>query len=166
MGLFDSAGDLSVKSAPDFSIGDYGNSSFWQSGDSIVPSLSTLTPTANSFSLSMFGGGSIIPDGVTLIDQRSNTSFFGGVFDQSKVTASIFDVMKSGVEAAGKVGVQLAGDSINRNANQQGFLGSLARNFRSTSTICVLFKNQPPFCIIAVLKNLEIHCLINFMFIK
>ena len=84
------------------------------------------------FNFDMFGGSSILPDGSRLIDQRANTSFFN--FDQSKVTASIFDVLKSGVEAAVKVGVQQAGDSINRNAQNKSIFGQLANSFRSTQT--------------------------------
>lgn len=81
---------------------------------------------------SMWGQPNIKTDGVNLIDQRANTGF--SIFDQSKVSASIFDIMNSGVQAAGKVGVQLASDSINRQSNQSGLLGMFARNFRSTQT--------------------------------
>jgi hypothetical protein len=84
------------------------------------------------FELDMFGTPSTQPDGVTLLDSRSNTSFF--TFDQSKVSASIFDVMKSGAEAALRVGVQTASDSINRNAKNPGIVGSFLNNFRSTKT--------------------------------
>lgn len=84
------------------------------------------------FNLNLFGTPTILPDGSTLIDQRANTSFFN--FDQSKVSASIFDVMKSGAEAITKVAIQQAGDSINRESKQKSIWGSLANNFRSTKT--------------------------------
>ena len=84
------------------------------------------------FNLNMFGSPTLLPDGAALIDQRANTSFFN--FDQSKVSASIFDVMRSGAEAIAKVAIQQAGDSINREAKQKTIWGQLANNFRSTKT--------------------------------
>lgn len=80
----------------------------------------------------LWGTPNVNPDGQNFVDQRANTSW--SIFDQSKVSASLFDVMNSGVQAAGKVGVQYASDSINREAKQNSIFGSFARNFRSTKT--------------------------------
>ncbi len=114
---------------------------FFGSDDNVTPSSYTMLPAGagvlergapSYFELEMFGTPNLNPDGVNLIDQRSNTSFFN--FDQSKVSASIIDVMKSGAEAALRVGVQAASDSINRGSNQNTMLGSFLNNFRSTKT--------------------------------
>ena len=94
--------------------------------------LSGYDPSQNEFAQRMFGSPTIIPDGTTLIDQRANTSWF--TFDQSKLTNSLFDVLKSGAEAAVKSGVQYASDAINKGSQQQNMFGSLFRNFRSTQT--------------------------------
>ena len=114
---------------------------FFGDSDNTTPSSYSMLPAGGGvlasgspsyFELNMFGGPSTVPDGGRLIDQRANTSFF--TFDQSKVSASVFDIMKSGVEAAARVGVQVAADSINRNANNKSITGSFLNNFRSTKT--------------------------------
>ena len=99
-------------------------------GGVLLPAYAPKAPSY--FELNMFGTPNMNTDGVNLIDQRANTSFF--TFDQSKVTSSIFDVMKSGAEAAIRVGVQAAADSINRESKNPTLLGSFLNNFRSTKT--------------------------------
>ena len=114
---------------------------FFGSDDTSTPSNYSMLPAGGGvlaqgapsyFELNMFGSPNLQPDGVNLIDQRANTSFF--TFDQSKVGASIFDVMKSGAEAALRVGVQAASDSINRESKNPTLMGSFLNNFRSTKT--------------------------------
>lgn len=114
---------------------------FFGSDDNSTPSTVAMLPAGagvmaqgapSYFELGMFGSPNMQTDGQNLIDQRSNTSFF--TFDQSKVGASIFDVMKSGAEAALRVGVQVASDSINSNAQNKTPMGSFWNNFRSTKT--------------------------------
>lgn len=85
----------------------------------------------------IFPSPSFEADGTTQWDvpamSRSNTSFWN--FDQSQVSKTLSDVIGSSVgQAAAKTGLQLASDSINKNANQPGLLGQFANNFRSTST--------------------------------
>lgn len=127
MGLF----DTSFASSPsDWS--SYTPTSDYGVEAAIASSNMALSDTQQSFADDMFGGATLQPDGTALIDQRANTSFF--TFDQSKVSASIFDIMKSGVEAATKVAIQQSGDSINRQSKQNNIFGSFARNFRSTKT--------------------------------
>lgn len=128
MGLFDVG---TIESPTDWS--GYSNASDPYGVEAaIASSQGAIDNTQSSFFADMFGGATLAPDGTALIDQRANTSFF--TFDQSKVSASIFDVMKSGVEAATRVAVQRAGDSINSTAKQNSIWGQLAANFRSTKT--------------------------------
>ena len=121
MGLLDFFGSDNNATPSDYSMGAPGSGVFASGGPSY-------------FDLNMFGTPNLQTDGQNLIDQRSNTSFF--TFDQSKIGASIFDVMKSGAEAAVRVGVQAASDSINRGAaqNKNNVFGSFLNNFRSTKT--------------------------------
>lgn len=114
---------------------------FFGSDDNATPSNYSMLPPGSGvlaagapsyFELNMFGSPNLQTDGQNLIDQRANTSFF--TFDQSKVAASIFDVMKSGAEAALRVGVQAASDSINRESKNPTLMGSFLNNFRSTKT--------------------------------
>jgi len=119
MGLLDFFGSDNNATPSDYSMGAPGSGVLASGGPSY-------------FELNMFGQPNLLTDGQNLIDQRSNTSFF--TFDQSKVSSSIFDVMKSGAEAALRVGVQAASDSINRNSKNQGIVGSFLNNFRSTKT--------------------------------
>ena len=119
MGLLDFFGSDNNATPSDYSMGAPGSGVLASGGPSY-------------FELNMFGTPNTQTDGVNLIDQRSNTSFF--TFDQSKITSSIFDVMKSGAEAALRVGVQAASDSINRNAKNPSIFGSFLNNFRSTKT--------------------------------
>jgi len=119
MGLLDFFGSDNNATPSDYTMGAPGSGVLASGGPSY-------------FELNMFGTPNLQTDGVNLIDQRANTSFF--TFDQSKVESSIFDVMKSGAEAALRVGVQAASDSINRNSKNQGIVGSFLNNFRSTKT--------------------------------
>lgn len=86
-------------------------------------------PSANP----IFPSPSFLPNGATDLDSRSNSSFWD--FDQSAVKNTIGNVIGSDFgKAIAKTGVQLAADSINKNANQPGLLGQFSRNFRSTAT--------------------------------
>lgn len=110
MGLFDSI-DTTIE-------GSYGG---YDSGWSI-PSAQHLFPTPT-----------LLTDGQTLIDTRSNNSFWN--FDQSKISATLQDVLGSVTQAAAKSGIQLASDAINRNANNANpAIAGLFRNFQSTQT--------------------------------
>lgn len=82
---------------------------------------------------SLFPMPTLLTDGQTLIEDRSNTSFWN--FDQSKITAKLEDVLGSVTQAAAKSGIQLASDAINRNANNANpTIAGLFRNFQSTQT--------------------------------
>lgn len=112
MGLFDSV-DTTIEGA----YSGYGNNS-----DIVIPKATDLFPTPT-----------ILTDGQSLIDQRANTSFWS--FDQSKITASLGDVLGSVTQAATKTGVQLASDAINRNTNNSNpTIAAMFRNFQSTQT--------------------------------
>lgn len=64
---------------------------------------------------------------------RSNTTFWG--VDQSKITASLADVLGSVIQAGTKTAIQAAAGSINSAANgKPSGLQSLMANFRSTAT--------------------------------
>lgn len=111
MGLFDSV-DTTIE-------GSYGG---YDSGRWSIPSAQQLFPTPT-----------LLTDGQSLIDTRANVSFWD--FDQSKITASLQDVLGSVTQAAAKSGVQLASDAINRNANNANpTIAGLFRNFQSTQT--------------------------------
>jgi hypothetical protein len=110
MGLFDSI-DTTIQG----SFGGYG-------GEWSIPSAQQLFPTPT-----------LLTDGQSLIDTRANVSFWD--FDQSKITASLQDVLGSVTQAAAKSGVQLASDAINRNANNSNSaIAGLFKNFQSTQT--------------------------------
>ena len=114
MGLFDSV-DTTIE-------GDYSDFSFAGGGSYDIPSSQSLFPTPT-----------LLTDGQTLIDTRSNVSFWD--FDQSKITSSLQDVLGSVTQAAAKSGVQLASDAINRNANNSNpTIAGLFKNFQSTQT--------------------------------
>lgn len=114
MGLFDSV-DTTIEGA-------YSDFSFAGGGSYDIPSSQSLFPTPT-----------LLTDGQTLIDTRSNVSFWD--FDQSKITSSIQDVLGSVTQAAAKSGVQLASDAINRNANNSNpTIAGLFKNFQSTQT--------------------------------
>lgn len=115
MGLFDSIGDTSVSG--DFA--SYGDVSMSLPS---IPSAQDLFPTP-----------SFLTDGQSLVDSRSNTSFWN--FDQAKVLSSLQDVLGSVAQAGVKSGIQFAGDAINRNANSPNAnVSSFFRNFQSTQT--------------------------------
>jgi|CXWL01.1.fsa_nt_gi hypothetical protein len=114
MGLFDSV-DTNIEGA-------YSDFSFAGGGSYDIPSSQSLFPTPT-----------LLTDGQTLIDTRSNVSFWD--FDQSKITSSLQDVLGSVTQAAAKSGVQLASDAINRNANNSNpTIAGLFKNFQSTQT--------------------------------
>jgi len=76
---------------------------------------------------------SVFPAGSTDASNRSNTTFWG--FDQSKITASLSDVLGSVVQAGAKTAIQAAAGSINTAANgQPSGIQSFFNNFRSTAT--------------------------------
>ena len=76
---------------------------------------------------------SLSPSGMTDASHRTNVSFWG--FDQSKISASLADVLGSVVQAGAKSAVQAAAGSINTTANgKPSAWQSLANNFRSTKT--------------------------------
>jgi hypothetical protein len=83
----------------------------------------------------LFPPATLVPDGGFNLAQRSSGDSFWG-FDQSKITASLQDVLGSVIQAGGKAAVQLTGDAINKQANGQenSIWTSLARNFTSTKT--------------------------------
>lgn len=72
--------------------------------------------------------------GVIDLANRSNNTWWG--VDQSKITASLADVLGSVVQAGAKSAVQAAAGSINSAANgkSNNLLTSWAQNFRSTAT--------------------------------
>jgi hypothetical protein len=71
--------------------------------------------------------------GVIDLANRSNNTWWG--LDQSKITASLSDVLGSVLQAGAKTAVQAAAGSINSAANgKPSGLQSLAANFRSTAT--------------------------------
>lgn len=114
MGLFDSV-DTNIEGA-------YSDFSFAGGGSYDIPSSQSLFPTPT-----------LLTDGQTLIDTRSNVSFWD--FDQSKITSSLQDVLGSVTQAAAKSGVQLVSDAINRNANNSNpTIAGLFKNFQSTQT--------------------------------
>ena len=114
MGLFDSV-DTTIEGA-------YSDFSFAGGGSYDIPSSQSLFPTPT-----------LLTDGQTLIDTRSNVSFWD--FDQSKITSSLQDVLGSVTQAAAKSGIQLASDAINRNANNSNpTIAGLFKNFQSTQT--------------------------------
>lgn len=111
MGLFDSV-DTTIE-------GSYAGYDF---GAPSIPASQDLFPTPT-----------LLTDGQTLIDTRSNVSFWN--FDQSKIQSTLQDVLGSVTQAAAKSGVQLASDAINRNANNANpTIAGLFRNFQSTQT--------------------------------
>lgn len=55
-------------------------------------------------------------------------------FDQSKITASLQDVIGSAVQATGKAGVQYAAGQINAGANTKGSLQTWFQSFQATKT--------------------------------
>jgi hypothetical protein len=122
MGLFDSVGELSVSG--DFAQVDAG-----------MPSYNLSESFGSSFDPGeLFRSASVEPDGIQLIDQRANSSWWD--FDQSKITSSIQDVIGSVTQAAVKTAIQKSGDSINTqaNMNNSSWLTGFAQNFRSTQT--------------------------------
>lgn len=122
MGLFDSVGDLSVSG--DFAAVETG-----------LPSYNLSEAFGSSFDPGeLFRTASVAPDGIQLINERANTSFWN--FDQSKITNSLQDVLGSLTNAAVKTAIQKAGDSINTEANKNSasWMTGFAQNFRSTST--------------------------------
>lgn len=75
----------------------------------------------------------LLPGGNTDMGNRSNNTFWG--LDQSKISASLSDVLGSVIQAGAKSAVQAAAGSINTAANgKPSTWQSLANNFRSTST--------------------------------
>lgn len=80
----------------------------------------------------LFAPATMAPDGVQLINTRSNTSFWN--FDQSQIPTSIQNVIGSVVSAATKSAVQNSADLINKQSAQPGYLGQFAKNFQSTQT--------------------------------
>mgnify|MGYP003385533653 CR=1 FL=1 len=88
-------------------------------------------PYVNS-DVSLFTPPSLAPDGVALIDNRSNSSFWN--FDQSKISAGLSDVLGSVVKAGSATAIKYAGDSINRNSNQPGSVGTFFQSFQATKT--------------------------------
>lgn len=83
----------------------------------------------------LFPPMTLAPDGAIAGSLRSTGDSFWG-FDQSKITASLQDVLGSVIQAGGKAAVQLTGDAINKAANGQdnNIWTSLAKNFTSTKT--------------------------------
>jgi hypothetical protein len=125
MGLFDSV-DVTVSSPTDYS-------SFEPAGVDVpfswdIPLSSDLLPTPSS----LFPFPSSQPDGVQLINSRSNTSFWD--FDQSQIPQSLQNVFGSLTEAAAKTGLQVAQSSMNKGTQQPGNIGGFFRNFQSTQT--------------------------------
>lgn len=77
---------------------------------------------------------SLLPGGATELSSRTNSVNFWGL-DQSKITASLADVLGSVVQAGAKTATQYAAGSINSAANgKPSGLQALAANFRSTAT--------------------------------
>lgn len=71
--------------------------------------------------------------GVIDLANRSNNTWWG--VDQSKITASLADVLGSVVQAGAKSAIQAAAGSINSAANgKPSGWQSFANNFRSTAT--------------------------------
>jgi hypothetical protein len=67
------------------------------------------------------------------LENRSNNTWWG--VDQSKITASLADVLGSVVQAGAKTAINAAAGSINSAANgKPSGLQALAANFRSTAT--------------------------------
>lgn len=83
----------------------------------------------------LFPHATLAPDGASSVLARSTGDSFWG-FDQSKISASLSDVLGSVIQAGGKAAVQFTGDAINKQANGQdnSIWTSLARNFTSTKT--------------------------------
>jgi hypothetical protein len=124
MGLFDSVGDLQVQSASDWSGFESGGLGFdWE-----IPSSSSLLSEPSS----LFPSASYEPDGLQLLNGRSNTSFWN--FDQSLIPSGLSDVLGSLGSAAVKSAVQGSADLINKQAKDQTALGGFFRNFQSTQT--------------------------------
>lgn len=119
----------------DFSFGDSGG----DQANNFVDGSAIVMPDSFGFSIpyvdsnvSLFSPPSLAPDGAMFMDSRANTSFWS--FDQSKISAGLSDVIGSVVKAGVGVAVKAAGDSINRNTNQPGAVGSFFQNFQATKT--------------------------------
>lgn len=110
----------------DFSVeGDYASAS--QTG------VLEYNPQLPEFEQRMFGTIDTAPMGEYDIAYRSNTSFWD--FDQSKITAGIYDVINSGIEAGGRLAIQSASDAINSGTKSSNpWLSGFSQNFQSTKT--------------------------------
>lgn len=100
-------------------------------GTAIGNDFSLAIPYVNT-DVQLFTPPSLAPDGFALIDNRSNASFWN--FDQSKISAGLSDVLGSLTKAAGATAIKVAGDSINRNTNQPGSVGTFFQSFQATKT--------------------------------
>lgn len=90
-----------------------------------------------NFDLNFGAGNGLATGGTVESTQRANDSFFG--FDQSKISASVFDVMNSlgttVMNTAGKAAGKALGDAISPPADSQNqFLRNFFTSFSGTKT--------------------------------
>jgi len=107
---------------PDFiSSSDFEGMDTYTLPDSTISEFSPAAPSPAETAL---------PGGAAFVDSRANNEFPIS-FDQSKISSSVFDIIKSGVQGAGEAlnTPGAAGSSFWSNLTQAGW-----RNFTSTKT--------------------------------